>query len=132
MATPLPSLTIPSSSSLLRSSHWVPRNRTSSLILRCDSTIPGSTSDESAKERAVLQNSKASLGIGSPIVVIEAPPALKTADSMPSLKMNTGQIKPGDVGRIVARKPKDVWAVRLAAGTYLMDAKYFTPLDLEE
>ncbi|CAN6465062.1 unnamed protein product [Victoria cruziana] len=100
--------------------------------MKCDSTIPGSTSDESGREGAIVQNSKASLGIGSPIIVVEAPPALKTADSMPSLKMNTGQIKPGDVGRVVARKPKDVWAVRLAAGTYLLDAKYFAPLDLEE
>lgn len=34
--------------------------------------------------------------------------------------------------RIVARKPKDVWAVRLTLGTFLMDGKYFKPLDLDE
>ncbi|KAK9153565.1 hypothetical protein Sjap_001045 [Stephania japonica] len=33
--------------------------------------------------------------------------------------------------RIVARKPKDVWAVRLAIGTYLIDAKHFKPLILD-
>ncbi|KAF3322025.1 chlororespiratory reduction 42 [Carex littledalei] len=61
-----------------------------------------------------------------------APPALKTATPMPSLRANTGQVKAGDVGRVVARKPKDVWAVRLAIGTYLLDAKYFRPFDEEE
>ncbi|RRT63760.1 hypothetical protein B296_00030831 [Ensete ventricosum] len=34
--------------------------------------------------------------------------------------------------RIIARKPKDVWAVRLAIGTYLIDGKYFKPLDVDE
>lgn len=34
--------------------------------------------------------------------------------------------------RIVARKPKDVWAVRLAIGTYLLDGRHFKPLDIEE
>ena len=30
----------------------------------------------------------------------------------------------------MARKPKDVWAVRLAVGTYLLDGKHFKPLDV--
>jgi hypothetical protein len=30
----------------------------------------------------------------------------------------------------MARKPKDVWAVRLAVGTYLLDVKLFRPLDV--
>jgi len=34
--------------------------------------------------------------------------------------------------RIVSRKPKDVWAVRLRIGTYLIDGKYFKPLDLPD
>ncbi|XP_072951781.1 protein CHLORORESPIRATORY REDUCTION 42, chloroplastic [Typha angustifolia] len=72
------------------------------------------------------------LKVGSPIVVIEAPPTLKTASQMPSLRVNAGLVKPGDVGRIVARKPKDVWAVRLAIGTYLIDGKHFKPLDVDE
>lgn len=72
------------------------------------------------------------LGIGSPVVVIEAPKMIKTAATMPCLRVNTGLVKPGDVGRIVSRKPKDVWAVRLAIGTYLIDGKYFKPLELSE
>ncbi|XP_073158743.1 protein CHLORORESPIRATORY REDUCTION 42, chloroplastic [Henckelia pumila] len=80
-----------------------------------------------------LNESKSSkLEIGSPIIVIEAPQLLKTAASVPCLRANSGLIKPGDVGRIVSRKPKDVWAVRLSVGTYLIDGKYFKPLELPE
>ncbi|RID68828.1 hypothetical protein BRARA_C00965 [Brassica rapa] len=56
---------------------------------------------------------KSKLQVGSPIIIVEAP-------------------KPGDVGRIVSRKPKDLWAVRLSIGTYLLDGKYFKALELEE
>ncbi|XP_002527563.2 protein CHLORORESPIRATORY REDUCTION 42, chloroplastic [Ricinus communis] len=72
------------------------------------------------------------LTIGSPIVVVEAPKMIKTAASVPCLRVNSGLVKPGDVGRIVSRKPKDVWAVRLSIGTYLIDGKYFKPLELAE
>ncbi|KAF3439504.1 hypothetical protein FNV43_RR17782 [Rhamnella rubrinervis] len=72
------------------------------------------------------------LEIGSPIIVIEAPKMIKTAASVPCLRVNSGLVKAGDVGRIVSRKPKDVWAVRLAIGTYLLDGKYFKPLELDE
>ncbi|XP_047075029.1 protein CHLORORESPIRATORY REDUCTION 42, chloroplastic-like [Lolium rigidum] len=74
--------------------------------------------------------SKAKLKVGSPIVIIEEPPMLKTAASVPSLRQNAGRVKPGDVGRIMARKPKDVWAVRLAVGTYLLDGKHFKALEV--
>uniref|UniRef100_A0ACD5UMP6 Uncharacterized protein n=1 Tax=Avena sativa TaxID=4498 RepID=A0ACD5UMP6_AVESA len=76
--------------------------------------------------------SKSKLKVGSPIVIIEEPPMLKTAASVPSLRQNAGRVKPGDVGRIMARRPKDVWAVRLAVGTYLLDGKHFKPLEVEE
>ncbi|KAJ6826659.1 uncharacterized protein M6B38_371200 [Iris pallida] len=72
------------------------------------------------------------LQIGSPVVLVQAPPTLKTADTMPSLRVNSGEVKAGDVGRVVSRKPKDVWAVRLAIGTYLIDGKHFKPLDLAD
>jgi hypothetical protein len=32
----------------------------------------------------------------------------------------------------MARRPKDVWAVRLAVGTYLLDGKHFKPLEVDE
>ncbi|CAL4914142.1 unnamed protein product [Urochloa decumbens] len=77
-------------------------------------------------------DTKSRLKVGSPIVILEAPVMLKTAASVPSLRHNGGQVKAGDVGRILARKPKDVWAVRLAVGTYLLDGKLFRPLDAGE
>ncbi|KAI3758980.1 hypothetical protein L6452_06553 [Arctium lappa] len=73
-----------------------------------------------------------SLQIGSPIIIVEAPKMLKTAASVPCLRVNSGMVKAGDVGRIMSRKPKDVWAVRLAIGTYLIDGKYFKPLQLDD
>ncbi|KAH7661606.1 hypothetical protein IHE45_15G075600 [Dioscorea alata] len=97
---------------------WPHLNRPSrslSLVTRCESS-----------------GGHAELQIGSPVIIVEAPAALKTAAYMPSLRVNTGQIKTGDVGRIVARKLKDVWAVRLAIGTYLLDGKHFKPLEIDE
>ncbi|KAH9576891.1 hypothetical protein CY35_01G186400 [Sphagnum magellanicum] len=51
---------------------------------------------------------KETLEVGSPVVIIEAPPMLKTAEPMPMMRPNTGIIKPGDTGRIIDRRPKDV------------------------
>ncbi|KAM3706266.1 hypothetical protein ACJW30_03G143000 [Castanea mollissima] len=81
---------------------------------------------------AGLPGKNSKLEIGSPVIVIEAPKMIKTFASVPCLRVNSGLVKPGDVGRIVSRKPKDVWAVRLTIGTYLIDGKYFKPLELDE
>ncbi|KAF1864154.1 hypothetical protein Lal_00048719 [Lupinus albus] len=86
---------------------------------------------DSSKD-AELRGKGPKLEIGSPIIVTEAPKMIKTAASVPCLRLNSGLVKPGDVGRIVSRKPKDVWAVRLSIGTYLIDGKYFKPLDLAD
>ncbi|KAL7606258.1 protein CHLORORESPIRATORY REDUCTION 42, chloroplastic [Lactuca sativa] len=92
-----------------------------------------SSKDPSAEtEKGLTPKSSESLKIGSPIIIVEAPKMLKTAASMPCLRVNSGLVKAGDVGRIMARKPKDVWAVRLAIGTYLIDGIYFKPLQLDE
>ncbi|XP_021892646.1 uncharacterized protein LOC110810701 [Carica papaya] len=72
------------------------------------------------------------LKIGSPVIVVEAPKMIKTAASVPCLRHNSGLVNPGDVGRVLSRKPKDVWAVRLSIGTYLLDRKYFEPLELDD
>ncbi|CAL9227763.1 unnamed protein product [Arabidopsis halleri] len=59
--------------------------------------------------------------VGSPIIIVrgtvEAPKFIKMAASMPCLRANIGLVKPGHVGRIVSRKQKDLWAVRLSIGT---------------
>ncbi|CAA2985989.1 Hypothetical predicted protein [Olea europaea subsp. europaea] len=90
------------------------------------------TKCESNEEAKLTTNKGSKLEIGSPIIVTEAPQMLKTAASVPCLRINAGSVKPGDVGRIVSRKPKDVWAVRLSIGTYLIDGKYFKPLEIDE
>lgn len=77
-------------------------------------------------------SSSSKLRIGSPIVITEAPQMIKTAASVPCLRVNAGLVNPGDVGRIVSRKPMDVWAVRLSIGTYLIDGKYFKALEIDE
>ncbi|KAL3689763.1 hypothetical protein R1sor_016072 [Riccia sorocarpa] len=86
-----------------------------------------SSSDEVVRKL----NARANLAIGSPVVVVEAPPLLKTAEPMPMMRPNKGLIKVGEAGRVIDRKPKDVWAVRFVAGAYLIDGKYFEPILVE-
>ncbi|KAI3991332.1 hypothetical protein MKX01_034651 [Papaver californicum] len=83
-------------------------------------------------EASESSSSNSKLQIGSAIIFVDAPQTIKTATSIPCLRVNTGFVKPGDVGRIVASKPKDVWAVRLTMGTYLIDGKHFKPLEIDE
>ncbi|CAL9144686.1 unnamed protein product [Musa hybrid cultivar] len=111
---------------------WSPRLPSCPLRLLQPSKAPVSLPRCQGDSRNETSGGKSDLSIGSPIVVVEAPPTLKTATAMSSLRINTGLVKQGDVGRIIARKPKDVWAVRLAIGTYLIDGKYFKPLDVDE
>ncbi|KAM3213436.1 hypothetical protein ACQJBY_066046 [Aegilops geniculata] len=118
----------PAAAAVYPSSYYTPplrfpslpaRRRSAAIAVRC-------------VNRGTPDTSKAKLKVGSPIVITEEPPMLKTAASVPSLRQNAGRVKPGDVGRIMARKPKDVWAVRLAVGTYLLDGKHFKPLEVVE
>ncbi|XP_042020958.1 uncharacterized protein LOC121768478 [Salvia splendens] len=102
------------------------------MILNVSSSIIPAASAKSTKRRHVVKCESRKLEIGSPIIVIEAPKLLKTASSVPCLRANAGLVNPGDVGRIVSRKPMDVWAVRLSIGTYLIDGKYFKPLELDD
>ncbi|PIN05756.1 hypothetical protein CDL12_21710 [Handroanthus impetiginosus] len=119
---------MPSSSSFSRPINNISQSQ--SCILRSQIIVTKCQVNES---NANLDSKKGpKLEIGSPIVVIEAPQLLKTAASVPCLRANAGLVKPGDVGRIVSRKPKDVWAVRLSIGTYLIDGKYFKPLELDD
>ncbi|MQL74603.1 hypothetical protein Taro_006973 [Colocasia esculenta] len=101
---------------------------------KCEASAPAPPDPAAARpaSQTAGKSTAAGLQVGSPVIVVEAPATLKTATAMPCLRVNDGLVKPGDVGRIVARKPKDVWAVRLAIGTYLIDGKHFQPLDLGE
>ncbi|XP_022729160.1 serine/threonine-protein kinase TOUSLED-like isoform X6 [Durio zibethinus] len=97
------------------------RVRNQGLLLRCES---------SSAEGLPARSSR--LEVGSRIIVVEAPKMIKTAASVPCLRVNSGLVKPGDLGRIVSRRPQDVRAVRLAIGTYLSDGKYFKALEFDE
>lgn len=57
------------------------------------------TKCESNEEAKLTTNKGSKLEIGSPIIVTEAPQMLKTAASVPCLRINAGLVKPGDVGR---------------------------------
>ena len=67
---------------------------TTRLKRRSNNTVfcESSGDEESAKRRSKLE-------VGSPIIVVEAPKMIKTAASIPCLKINSGLVKPGDVGR---------------------------------
>ncbi|CAM8949608.1 unnamed protein product [Rhodiola kirilowii] len=93
---------------------------------------PPSSSSTSSAEANLKSKASKKLEIGSPIIVTEAPQWIKTATAITSLRVNSGLINAGDVGRIMSRKPKDVWAVRFRIGTYLIDGKYFEALELDE
>lgn len=48
-----------------------------------------------------LSGARSKLEVGSPVIVTEAPMMVKTAASVPCLLVNSGLVKPGDVGRYV-------------------------------
>ena len=60
-------------------------------LVRCESK-------ESSEENDLLEK-RSKLDKGSPIIIIEAPKMIKTAASVPCLRVNSGLVKPGDVGR---------------------------------
>jgi predicted secreted protein len=69
------------------------RPNISLALVRCES-ISKDSSDENE-----LQEKLSKLDKGSPIIIIEAPKMIKTAASVPCLRVNSGLVKPGDVGR---------------------------------
>lgn len=48
---------------------------------------------------ARCQQGDDNLQVGSPVMIVEAPPMLKTAEPMPMMRVNRGLIKEGDAGR---------------------------------
>lgn len=111
-----------------RSSSLQGRIGSAAVVVSCRSSSGSSGGEASGKETEVKK--VVSLKIGSPVVITQAPPLLKTAEPMPMMRPNNGLINVGDAGRIMDRRPKDTWAVRFAVGAYLIDRKYFEPLEL--
>lgn len=67
------------------------RPNTSVTFVRCESK-------DSSEENELLEK-RSKLNKGSPVIIIEAPKMIKTAASLPCLRVNSGLVKPGDVGR---------------------------------
>ncbi|GAU44154.1 hypothetical protein TSUD_399760 [Trifolium subterraneum] len=69
------------------------RPNISLALVRCESISKDSSGENE------LQEKRSKLDKGSPIIIIEAPKMIKTAASVPCLRVNSGLVKPGDVGR---------------------------------
>lgn len=67
---------------------------TTVTLVRCESK-------ESSEENELLEK-RSKLDKGSPVIIIEAPKMIKTAASVPCLRVNSGLVKPGDVGRYIS------------------------------
>ena len=55
--------------------------------------------DQEPSKEMKLASKGSKLGIGSAFVAVESPKMIKTAASVPCLRVNVGLVKPGDVGR---------------------------------
>ncbi|KAF9612510.1 hypothetical protein IFM89_000432 [Coptis chinensis] len=91
MALYFSSVTLPSSKfpTNLVSNHVFQK---SLIITKCEQT--NDSSELSADQNSTLK-------IGSAIIVVDAPKTIKTAASIPCLRVNTDLVKTGDVGRLL-------------------------------
>lgn len=69
-----------------------------------------------------------SLAVGDRVRVIELPPYVKTADSMPMLRP-PHVIKRGEEGIILERRSGSYWSVRLTKGVFLLESRYLERLN---
>lgn len=66
------------------------------FLIKCEAKDSSSSSSSGKSSKEEL---KSKLEIGSPVIVIEAPKMIKTAATVPCLRVNSGLVNPGDVGR---------------------------------
>lgn len=79
-----------SANSIFQYKKLKPQNQSLNIVTRCESK-------ESSETKLPAKATK--LEIGSAVIVTEAPVMIKTAASVPCLRVNSGLVKPGDVGR---------------------------------
>lgn len=96
-----PNILVPSSSS---SSSISQQKSNIKCQFRCEfEQNPGQKDAKSLagkdQNRSSSSSSSSKLGVGSPIIITAAPKMIKTAASVPCLRVNAGLINPGDVGR---------------------------------
>eukprot|EP00249_Psilotum_nudum_P011883 c23444_g1_i1 orf=864-1220(-) len=77
-----------------------PHNKPTCSLLPCAATAGVPSQLEPLRPRSELDPAPTyeDLRIGSPVVIVQAPPLLKTAEPMPMMRPNTGVIKLGDAG----------------------------------
>ncbi len=69
--------------------------------------------------------------VGDRVRLINQPPYLKTADSMPMLRPpDTLQV--GDEGIVLDRRPGGYWGVRFERGAFLLDAQFLSKVNTSE
>jgi hypothetical protein len=61
---------------------------------------------------------------GATVTLTERPPYLKTADPMPMLRP-ADLLNVGEEGVLLEVRPGNYWAVKFAAGVFLLDPQYF-------
>ena len=64
-----------------------------------------------------------SIAVGDIVRIIQNPPFLKTADSMPMLR-SAELVRIGEEGRVEEIRPAGYFSVRFANGVFLIDRKY--------
>ncbi|MBM0744201.1 DUF3148 domain-containing protein [Phormidium sp. CLA17] len=61
--------------------------------------------------------------VGDRVRLISAPPYVKTADPIPTLR-SAELITVGEEGIILDRRPGNYWSVRFTKGAFLLDSQY--------
>ncbi len=65
--------------------------------------------------------------VGDRVRLTSAPPYVKTADPMPTLR-SADLIEIGEEGIILDRRPGNYWSVRFTHGAFLLDSQYLERL----
>jgi hypothetical protein len=68
-----------------------------------------------------------SLARGDRVQLIGLPAYIKTADPMPTLR-SPKVLTLGEIGTVLDRRPGGYWAIRFAAGAYLIEPQYLQNL----
>lgn len=70
------------------------RTRKRGFVFKCELL-----NEQSFPEKTTRKDASNKLIIGSPVIITEAPEMIKTAASVPCLRVNNGLVNTGDVGR---------------------------------
>ncbi|MEM7772949.1 MAG: DUF3148 domain-containing protein [Cyanobacteria bacterium P01_E01_bin.6] len=74
-----------------------------------------------------MPDEKPELSVGDRVRVVELPPYVKTADSMPMLRP-PDVIRMDEEGTVLERRSGDYWSVRFERGVFLMETRFIEVL----